>query len=433
MKQYLKQLKKDPFSLFLLGGILLFVFLRIWRLHLPAETVFDEVYFPEMAGKYLSGTTFFDIHPPLGKLIIAIGEFLFRGINVQVGWRIMPLLAGIGLLPAAYWTMRQIFNDRRAGLIAAFLFAIDGLMVVYSRTGLMDGFITLFGVLAIGFCWRFIKKRWDGGEQAWPTLLWTGFFAGLAVAVKWIGVGYLPLVAVATFCAIFFGKKRAFNFHDFLIWVVAFVVVPALLYTLPFLANWRADFLNQFILWHHQSWDYNVHLDATHPYSSKWWSWPFMIRPIWFYYKNQLGNVIGVDAIANPAVLWGSTLAVVYSVMVTIYSLLVWKRQDQQVIERSLFLPIFFLLAGWGAFYLPWTVIGRVLFFYHYMSSFSFSMLLAAFWLSRAYSSSLFAKMMTVMVLLAALVVGLYFSPIWIAYPIPQIWFDRLMWFKSWI
>jgi dolichyl-phosphate-mannose--protein O-mannosyl transferase len=427
--QTVQYLKQRPQLTAVLAVIGLFILFRIIRINMPVETVFDEVYFPKMAWQYLTGEAFFDIHPPLGKLIIALGESVFG--NTQIGWRIMPLLAGIALLPAAYWAVNEVFNDKRAGVLAAFLVAIDGLFIVYSRTGLMDGFIMLFGVLSIGFCWRFRKLRL-AGEQAWWPLILTGLFSGLALAVKWIGAGFLPLVAVTAFISLYANTKRQMSFQDFMVWLFSFVALPAVLYIAPFLANWQTNFWTEFAQWHQQSWDYNVHLDATHPYASKWWSWPFLIRPIWFYYNGADGIVTGVDAIGNPLVWWGSTLAVVYTVMVLCYSLLVWKRQDSQIVSRQQFIALVFVLAGWAAFYLPWIEIGRVLFLYHYMSSYIFALFLGAFWLSKAYETRN-NRLLIIGLLAAAVVVALAYLPIWVAYPIPQAWFDRLMLFKSWI
>jgi dolichyl-phosphate-mannose--protein O-mannosyl transferase len=413
-------------------AIAVFVFLRVWRLGTPVETVFDEVYFPKMASQYLAGEAFFDIHPPLGKLIIAFGEFIFG--NNPIGWRIMPLLAGIGLLPAGYWAMRQLFGDengKRAGLIAALLFAIDGLLIVYSRTGLMDGFILLFGILSIGFCWQFIHQR-EAGDRGAVAMLLTGMFAGLAFAVKWIGIGFLPLVAGTVLIVMLVHKKRSIDFTDFQLWFMSFVIAPAILYTVPFLANWQTDFWSQFALWHQQSWDYNVGLDATHPYSSKWWSWPFLVRPIWFYYQGNGGNVIGVDGIGNPLEWWASTLAVVYTILAVVYSFLTWSRQENQILTRKQLWPVLFLLAGWGAFFLPWAVIGRVLFLYHYLTSYVFALLLMAFWLGAAWRET-YNWIFVGLALTAMVISGGLFAPIWIAYPIPQEYFNWLMWFKSWI
>ena len=50
--------------------------LRFYRISEPRQVVFDEVHFGGFASHYLKGTYFFDVHPPLGKLIIAgIGHF----------------------------------------------------------------------------------------------------------------------------------------------------------------------------------------------------------------------------------------------------------------------------------------------------------------------------------------------------------------------
>ncbi len=423
-------LKQQPWTFVGLAVMLLFIFLRVWRISFPGETVFDEVYFPKMAHQYLSGESFFDIHPPLGKLIIAVGEMLFG--NTQLGWRIMPLLAGIATIPVAYWTSLQVFGDKRVGFITALLIALDGLFIVYSRTGLMDGFLILFGLAAFGFAFVFRRRRVEG-ESAWLPLILTGLFAGLALAIKWIGAGFLPVVGLITLVTLLVTKERKADVPDYLIWAVSMIVLPFMLYTVPFLANWQTDFWHQFIVWHQQSWGYNINLDATHPYSSKWWSWPFLVRPIWFYYKNVDGNIFGVDAIGNPLVWWGSTLAVVYTLMVLVYSFVTRKRESAAIVNQKYLLPLLAVTIGWAAFYVPWIKVGRVLFLYHYFGSYLFALLLAGFWIGQAVSSGKYLRYVIIALLAAFTVVGLCFAPIWIAYPIPQAWFDRLMWFTSWI
>lgn len=63
--------------------------LRFYRISEPRQVVFDEVHFGGFASHYLKGTYFFDVHPPLGKLIIAgighvygyKGTFAFKDIG----------------------------------------------------------------------------------------------------------------------------------------------------------------------------------------------------------------------------------------------------------------------------------------------------------------------------------------------------------------
>lgn len=414
----------------------LFCWLRIWRLNLPNETVFDEVYFPKMASQYLAGEDFFDIHPPLGKLLIALAELAIG--NNTVGWRLMPLISGIAILAVGYWVSWQIFQDKKVAWLTSIFLAIDGLFIVYSRTSLMDGFMVLFGLAAVGFAWRF-KNQAVKGQFGLGSMLMSGTMAGLALAIKWIGAGFLPIVAIFTGWILLTNKivasKNKLINHKidiWLVWLISFVVLPLCLYVLPFLANWQSDFWSQLINWHQQSWNYNVNLDATHPYASKWWSWPFLIRPIWFYYQNVNGQVIGVDAIGNPILWWGSTLAVVYTILVLIYSFINRHQQNLQVIEKRYLLPLSFTLMSWAVFYLPWVGVGRVLFLYHYLVSYLFALLLGAFWLGQALNGRL-SRLVSIIALGVAIIVSLAFVPIWIAYPIPQVWFDKLMWFTSWI
>lgn len=63
--------------------------LRFYRIAEPRQVVFDEVHFGGFASQYLKGAYFFDVHPPLGKMIIAgighvygyKGTFEFKNIG----------------------------------------------------------------------------------------------------------------------------------------------------------------------------------------------------------------------------------------------------------------------------------------------------------------------------------------------------------------
>ena len=67
-------------------GVLFFSFIcRFWGLSRFNELVFDEVYFATYGYNYLKGMEFFDVHPPLGKYIIAIGLWIFQFLPLQQG------------------------------------------------------------------------------------------------------------------------------------------------------------------------------------------------------------------------------------------------------------------------------------------------------------------------------------------------------------
>ncbi len=58
---------------------------RVWNIHHPGQVVFDEVHFGKFASYYLTRTYFFDVHPPLGKMLLAaVGYFLSMDHCVQL-------------------------------------------------------------------------------------------------------------------------------------------------------------------------------------------------------------------------------------------------------------------------------------------------------------------------------------------------------------
>src|SRR5208337_1565824 len=73
---------------------------RFWRLGHPAEIVFDEVHFVGQARHYLHGEPFLDPHPPLAKLLIALG-ILMRGDH-PASWRFPNAIIGTILVGITY-------------------------------------------------------------------------------------------------------------------------------------------------------------------------------------------------------------------------------------------------------------------------------------------------------------------------------------------
>ena len=111
--------------------------------------------------------------------------------------------------------------------------------------------------------------------------------------------------------------------------------------------------------------------DATHPYSSKWWTWPLLLRPVWYYWKDpgpSPGMVVGIWGSGNPPVWWAALPALV---LCTYYAI------------RDRRLALVFVVAGWVMHLAPWVGIGRTLFLYHYLPSLLFGLLALSWTLDR--------------------------------------------------
>ncbi|MFA6493376.1 MAG: phospholipid carrier-dependent glycosyltransferase, partial [Patescibacteria group bacterium] len=345
-------LKKNWVILTLIFIVVASFLLRIWQLGKIGDQIFDEVYFVKFAENYLSGVSFFDIHPPLGKLIIASALFFH---NTSFTWRIMPAIFGTLLIILGYFTGKEL-SSKIAGLFTAAILALDGMILVYSRTGLIDIFLAFFILLSFYLFLRFTNSK------KLIYLILAGAAVGLAASVKYIGA-----LVLIVFLVMILERKISFRKY-FLKFFLFLFIVPAVIYLSFFLFNFHEkDFFFKVYEWHQQSFNYNIGLKDTHPYGSKWWSWFLLLRPIWLYFKEVNGQYVGVDGIGNPLAWWSSLVIV---------PLLIWG--TAQKYKNHLI-----VLSGFLVFLLFWAPFNRVLFFYHAIPSFIFLSLGISLWLER--------------------------------------------------
>jgi len=377
--------------------------LRLYHLVNIKDLIFDEVYFVDFAKKYLSHTEFFDIHPPLGKLIIALGIKIFG--DTQFGWRIMSALFGTALIPLVYLTAREL-GGKTVGLLTVLIVSFDGMLLVYSRLGLLDVLLSFFIILSF---YLFLKYA-NSGKLAF--LIFTGLTLGLAASIKYIG-WLLVLVFLATALV----KKIPFKKYYPLYYLIFLIVLPAAIYLSFFLFNFPlksliADVIN----WHRQSLNYNIYLTEGHPYGSKWWTWFLLLRPIWLYFKDIGGKYVGVVGLGNPLAWWSSIVVIP---LLIYYSI---KKDKVAIITLSAFL----------IFLLPWALVKRVIFIYHAIPSFIFLSMGTAYFLEKLLIDKIGKVIIAVYF---AILIGffVFFLPIWIGLPLESSKFYLRTWLKGWI
>ena len=138
----------------------------------------------------------------------------------------------------------------------------------------------------------------------------------------------------------------------------ALVVIPVAIYLaswFPFFLRGQFHSLGDLVAYNQQAYVYHATLTATHPYGSSWFSWPFLYRPVAYYYEYQgLGTdafsghplVAGMVNLGNPLIWWASipaVLALAYFVL------------------RHRSFPAAVILVGFVTQYLPWSRVTRVI------------------------------------------------------------------------
>ena len=384
------------------------VWARLYHLGFPSQILWDERYFPVMANKYLHGVYQFDLHPPLGKFIIAIGISLLG--NDPLGWRIMPTLFGLALLPLAAILGWYCLKERVGAVLLATFFAAETIFIVFSRIGVMDIFLVFF-VLATFLA----ALRAEGSRQ----VIWASLLLGLAIAVKWAA---LPVAVPAGYVLWRKGLLRSFVGG---LWISAIVYI-AVVYV-GALITITTDPIEAWL------WMWKWHLDALrkvaaaipHTWASPWWSWPIMLRPIRFFYgANAEGLFQVVVAIGNPLIWWSSTLAVLVSVFEIARKAFARKLSADD--------PIIPIVLGYVFLLAPWVPGTRIPYIYNYLPVYPFAILALAYWLCKIWNRLRWGSWMVVGFTVCAVTLSVFFLPLVLALPIGEDALMHRVWIDYW-
>ncbi|MGH2519516.1 MAG: phospholipid carrier-dependent glycosyltransferase, partial [Chloroflexota bacterium] len=179
-------------------------------------------------------------------------------------------------------------------------------------------------------------------------------------------------------------------------------------------SNWW----NMFVGEQWQMWHYHTTLKDHHPYYSAWWQWLLDIRPV-FYYVHRAGDTVAnTYALGNPLLYWVFPLGIVAGVI------LMWRRR-----QPWLALVLAALAVNW----LPWTHSPRGLFFYHFLPSVPFLVLLMAYGIVALYRRPETLWRCLAIAYSAAVFLGFaFFYTQLSAWPVPNWWADLHYWLPSW-
>jgi Gpi18-like mannosyltransferase len=155
------------------------------------------------------------------------------------------------------------------------------------------------------------------------------------------------------------GNPLGFSF-DILVAAMAFV--GGTIYTLCYIPYFSLGHnLSDLVGLQQQMFNYHYDLKATHPYGSHWWQWPFIGRPISYYYHDFRSGAATQDpmaccvaeimALPNPAIWWFGLVTVPL-----VGVLAVWERNKGYAL----------LIAAYLLQWLPWMTSPRVAFEYHF-------------------------------------------------------------------
>lgn len=412
-------------------------------------TYFDEIYHARTAYEMIEGLYCYEnTHPPLGKFFIAIGIMIF-GMN-PFGWRFMGTLFGVLMLPIFYAFGKKMFKETWIAAAVTVLFAFDFMHFAQTRIATIDVFVTLFIILAYFFMYWYSRKSFydTSLKSTFIPLGLCGIAMGFSWACKWTGI-----YASIGLCIIFFltmgqrfreyvyatkyptGTTAGISHKEILesfypkffktigFCCIFFIVVPAIIYIASYIPTSDGTdhgLLQRVIDNQKTMFSYHGGLEATHPYSSKWYEWPMMKRPIWFYAGTISENLKeGISSFGNPLVWW---VGIPAFVMLLYYAFIEKDRESR------------FLTLGYLSQYLPWAFIGRVVFIYHYFPSVPFVVLMIGFCMRKIVEYKPKLKPVIFAYVGLAVLLFIMFYPVLSGMAVDPAYVDKyLRWFDSWV
>ena len=408
--------------------------LRLVNLATPKGFVFDEVYYVDGArdllkyGVEVAGNKpEFIVHPPVGKWLIAGGIQIF-GDN-EFGWRFATAIVGTILILLFARLVHVLFYSTLLTAMGAGLMAMDGLVLVHSRTALLDLFLTFFVLLAV-YLWH-RQRHW-----------YAGIAIGLAMGTKWSALYFLVLIACISLYKVFTSYSGRELIKPALLKTAQYGLLPIALY----ISTWSGWFIsergwsrqwssNAFASWlHYHAEILGFHTDLTqkHSYQANPWSWMVMGRPTSFFYDSPQGCsskncAQEVLALGTPILWWVGTIAV--AVLFGFWIRAIIRKRPDSALNIG--------VLGISAGYLPWFFFQQRTVFTFYAIVFEPFMLLAIIYCAKLLLDSSLSQG-TSAALIAFFIVTiflnfLYFIPLFTGEVINyEAWFKR-MWFNSWI
>lgn len=412
---------------------LLAIATRFYGISNPPAVVFDELHFQKFVDRHLSHIWYFDIHPPLGKLILAYGgtllgykndpSFIIAKIGHEypdtvnyVALRTVSALFSVATIPLMYILARSLRFSRPAAFfttfqaLSCFLGTIEGRLILMDSQLLFFCQLSLLSALAL---WRSLP----GTRRRWALLATTGLSAGAALCIKhtalatpaliaivsFFGLHFLPeplavpeylfagAVAVATYTLPFYPLlSRSWTTGDkydkFMKGIPAFqqTIVGSAMYD-P--AAVRPHFLKSFLYLNWRMLASNANVKKRHTWESTCSQWIINWRGVLYFTKRDQVTPPGatrphkaiIYLLGNPV----ESAIVLLCVIAFAATLVALLRMDPSSKTRARFVRVYnihtgiYLFAGWVCNLAPYLLVRRAAFLYHYMPALFYGQLLS--------------------------------------------------------
>jgi dolichyl-phosphate-mannose-protein mannosyltransferase len=369
---------------------------RLWLIADPDHVTFDEVHFGNFTNWYIQKRFHFDIHPPLGKMIMATiagltqykGDIDYGGKFGQaydhnelffVSQRITPAVFSAFTSPLIYAGCRCLSLSTLSATCAATILTCDLSLIVEGKFILSDGLLHFFVALHIYALCLFLSKA-----SSFRTVF-SGLTLGAAAACKYTALGLIAIDGTSQVVWLFVKRPKITK----IIKRGAYMLLPA---GAIFVAAWMWHFianpydghnseyldrefaatiiakkteqfaywgdrlrgsglLTRIIYWNQVMNRINMRSDIPHPYESMPIHWP-LFTDRWVGFMAAEGGR-EIFCMGTPFVYWFAFIGLCFGCL----GFFVRKSDHVNLL----------LIWGWAVSYFPFVLVPRTMFLYHYL------------------------------------------------------------------
>ena len=411
------------------------------------SSYFDEIYHARTGYEFEHGLNPYEnTHPPLGKVFIMLGIRLFG--MTPFGWRFMGALFGVMMLPAMYLLVKQLLKKTGYAALGMLLMALDSMHFTQTRIATIDTYGVFFILLMYLFMFRYCQMSFYTSDlkKTFVPLGLCGLSMGMGIASKWICI----YAAIGLAVLFFYTMLRRFLEHRNALkaeertpeltaaretfWknllltgvfcVATFIVVPLLIYYFSYYWFMKPNgglSVKKVLEAQMSMFNYHKGLSGdTHFFRSPWYEWPLIIKPMWYFSGSQYlpdGWISSISCMGNPAVWWTGLFALLF------VRFRWWKGEAGR--------NGFYVVLAFAAQYLPWVLVPRSTFIYHYFASVPFIIICTVMfvdWLRGR--SARKARLFAGVLIAAALILFAAFYPLESGLPTLRAYANCLRWFN---
>lgn len=396
--------------------------------------MFDELHFSKFCDRLLTGTWFFDIHPPLGKLILAFGSYLmgYRPdpdfVIEKVGMeypshvkyylmRYVSAFFSVLTVPVTYMIARLLRMSVTGAVLSTTTVLLDFIGLIEGRLILMDSQLLFFCQLSLLLA-LLLWRTASSSRSRLLLLIATGLACGMALSIKHTALATPALIVLISFLGLHFTHMPLTLTECTAAVVCGLAVYTAGFYVMFQLVHHTGDRYDAFMPLHfrrtligsneydpaatrapfHQLFVYlnrrmvasNASVKKRHNWESKWYNWIVNWRGVLFYSFRDKDTHINdgvterfktqIYLIGNP-VIAPLVLLTVIAFTVALCLSVRYRRTVETVFKPTgafkhhVYTGVF-LVVGWCCNLLPYVLVDRAAFLYHYLPGMFYGQLL---------------------------------------------------------